>query len=91
MQTISKNLALNRLKMAVREEKRKMDDLVDKSREPEYYTLNELALKLNLAKKTIKKWTQARRLPGQVKCGGRWRYRCIDVEKALLRGELLDK
>jgi excisionase family DNA binding protein len=59
------------------------------SQEPEYFTVEELATKLNLARKTIKKWTIARRIPGQVKCGGRWRYRRTDIEKALLRGEFL--
>jgi hypothetical protein len=39
--------------------------------------------------KTIVKWTQAYRIPGQVKIGGRWRYRIKDIEKALIKGELL--
>jgi excisionase family DNA binding protein len=58
--------------------------------EPEFYTPEELSRKLNLAKKTIKKWTQARRIPGQLKCGGRWRYSRLAIEKAILRGELLN-
>ena len=60
-------------------------------KEPEYLTPDDLALKFNLAKKTIKKWTLARRIPGQVKCGGRWRYCRTEIEKALLRGELLNQ
>jgi hypothetical protein len=56
----------------------------------EYYTPDELACKMNLARKTIKKWTLARRIPGQVKCGGRWRYSRLAIEKAILRGELLN-
>ena len=59
--------------------------------EQEYYTPDELCSKLKLARKTIKKWTLARRIPGQVKCGGRWRYNRIAIEKALVRGELLDR
>ena len=59
--------------------------------EPEYITPEQLSAKLQVARKTIKNWTQARRIPGQLKCGGRWRYRRIDVEKALLSGNLLDK
>ncbi|MBN1575302.1 MAG: helix-turn-helix domain-containing protein [Chitinispirillaceae bacterium] len=57
--------------------------------EPEYYTPNELAAKLNIARKTVTKHTQARRFPGQVKIGGQWRYRVTDIEKGLLRGDLL--
>lgn len=60
-------------------------------REPEYYTPEQLSNKLQMARKTIKKWTLARRIPGQLKCGGRWRYSRNAIEKALLRGELLDK
>jgi excisionase family DNA binding protein len=59
--------------------------------EPEFYSPRELAQKLNMSRKWVVKHTQARRIPGQVKCGGRWRYRRIDVEKALLSGNFLDK
>lgn len=55
----------------------------------EYYTPNELAVKFNIARKTVTKHTQARRIPGQVKIGGQWRYKVTEIEKALLRGELL--
>ena len=55
----------------------------------EYYTPAELALKLSIARKTVTKHTQARRIPGQIKIGGVWRYRITDVDKALLRGSLL--
>ncbi|MBN1578227.1 MAG: helix-turn-helix domain-containing protein [Chitinispirillaceae bacterium] len=57
--------------------------------EKEFYSPSELATKLNIARKTVTKHTQARRIPGQVKIGGQWRYRVTDVEKALLRGSLL--
>ena len=56
--------------------------------EPEFYTPAELAQKLNIARKTVTKWTQARRIPGQVKVFGQWRYRVTEIEKALLRGNL---
>lgn len=55
----------------------------------EYFTPEQLATKLNVARKTIVKWTQARRIPGQTKVGHCWRYQVTAVEKALLRGNLL--
>lgn len=55
----------------------------------EYYSRDDLAIKLNVSKKTIERWTQARRIPGQCKTGGTWRYRKIDVEKRLLSGNFL--
>jgi hypothetical protein len=57
--------------------------------EPEFLTPEQLSVKLQVARKTIKKWTQAHRIQGQLKCGGRWRYRRLDIEKAILRGEFL--
>jgi predicted site-specific integrase-resolvase len=58
--------------------------------EPEFFTPEQLSVKFQLARKTIKKWTLARRIPGQIKFGGRWRYSRIAVEKAILRGEFLN-
>ena len=60
-------------------------------REQEYYKPKEVAAKFQLSPKTIKKWTLARRIPGQLKCGGRWRYQRAAIERAILSGELLDK
>lgn len=57
----------------------------------EYYTPPELAEKLNLALKTIRKWTYERRIPGQIKVGSLWRYRALEIEKALLRRAFLNK
>ena len=57
--------------------------------ENEYYTPEDLARKFNIARKTVTKHTQARRIPGQIKIGGVWRYKVTEIEKALLRGELL--
>jgi predicted site-specific integrase-resolvase len=59
--------------------------------EDDFLTPGELAAMLKMKPKTIKKWTLARRVPGQTKCGGRWRYRRQEIEKALLRGELLNR
>lgn len=59
--------------------------------EPEYMTPDQLSAKLQVARKTIKNWTQARRVPGQILCGGRWRFSRNEIEKAILRGELLNK
>jgi len=61
------------------------------SPEPEYITPEQLSAKLQVARKTIKNWTQARRIPGQILCGGRWRFSRVEIEKAILRGELLKK
>jgi predicted site-specific integrase-resolvase len=55
----------------------------------EFLSAKELAKKLNKSVRTVEKWTQDRRVPGQVKCGGRWIYRIVDVERALLRGDFL--
>ena len=55
---------------------------------PEFYTPEQLAIKLNVSKKAITKWTQERKFPGQVKVGGIWRYPSHEIEKGLLRGEL---
>ncbi len=57
--------------------------------EPEYFTPKELSTMLNMSLKWVIKHTQSRRIPGSIKIGGRWRYRKLDVEKALLSGEFL--
>jgi excisionase family DNA binding protein len=67
-------------------------DVVEKAEnEPEYFTPEQLAARLQVARNTIKKWTVARRIPGQLKCGGRWRYRRLDIEKAQVRGVFLNE
>ena len=66
-------------------------DVIEKAGdEPEFFTPEQLSAKFQLARKTIKKWTIARRIPGQIKFGGRWRYSRLAIEKAILRGELLN-
>ena len=57
--------------------------------ETEYLDARQLAQKLKLSKKTIIKWSQAKRIPGQIKVGGIWRYSSIAVEKALISGQFL--
>jgi hypothetical protein len=73
-------------------EAEKMENSIEDrtTQEPEFLTPEQLSIKLQLARKTIKKWTLARRIPGQIKCGGRWRYSRLAIEKAILRGELLN-
>lgn len=56
----------------------------------EYYTVEELSVKLNIAVKTIRNHTQAGNIPGQVKVFGLWRYRVKDIEEALEKGTLCD-
>jgi len=60
-----------------------------KKQESDYLSPKELAIKLNVPLRTIETWTQARRVPGQVKLGRLWRYRKSEVEKAQFRGQLL--
>jgi hypothetical protein len=50
----------------------------------EFLTPEQLSAKLQVARKTIKKWTLARRIPGQLKCGDdgvtteyRWKKRSL--------------
>jgi len=49
----------------------------------------QLSKKLNISLKAIVKWTQAGRIPGQMKVGGRWRYNSLSVERALLKPQFL--
>jgi hypothetical protein len=57
--------------------------------EDELMTPLDLANRLKMSMKWVVKHTQARRIPGQVKVGGNWRYRRLDVEKRLLAGQFL--
>lgn len=52
----------------------------------DFYTPQELALRLNVSIKFVQTQTQARRIPGQVKVGRLWRYNRAEVEKAILKG-----
>ena len=55
----------------------------------EYFTPQQLAAHVSMSLKFIVKHTQARRIPGQTKIGGYWRYRRSDIEKRLLSGKFL--
>jgi predicted DNA-binding transcriptional regulator AlpA len=58
--------------------------------ENEYLSAEQLAKKLSVSPKSVRKWTQKRKLPGVVRLGKRCiRYRLVDIEKRLLSGELL--
>ncbi len=54
-----------------------------------YYNPAELAELLNFSLRTITRWTQDRRLPGQMKCGHAWRYEKIAIDRARRLGTLL--
>jgi hypothetical protein len=59
----------------------------------EYIGIDELAVKLGIAEnasrfETFRQKVYRRMIPGQVKILGRWSFRIIEIEKALLRGEL---
>lgn len=56
---------------------------------PEYLTPQEVAAKFRMSLKWVVKYTQLHRIPGQIKVGGRWRYRLEDVEDAIVGGFLL--
>ena len=59
---------------------------------PALLTPKELALKLKVSLKTIVNWTQAGIVPGQIKVGRVWRYKCQIVEKRILtKGQFLLK
>jgi predicted site-specific integrase-resolvase len=58
--------------------------------EPEFMTAIDLSKRLNISIQAVKKWTAARRVPGQIKVGNRWRYSRLAIEKALLRGQFLE-
>ncbi len=53
------------------------------------YTPDELAARLSVAPKTIRKWTASRRLPGMVRCGRAIRFDRIAIERAILSGCVL--
>lgn len=55
----------------------------------EYLNKKELAEKLGVSERFIEDNTLARKIPGAVKIGRLWRYRVMDLEKALLRGVFL--
>jgi hypothetical protein len=57
--------------------------------ESAYWTPAGLARHLDMSEKWVEKHTQARRIPGQTKMGGAWRYHKAAVQKALLSGQLL--
>ena len=58
--------------------------------EAEYLDCRQLAVKLNVAVKTIRKWFGANRLPGTVRISKHCvRFRKLDIEKRLLTGTLL--
>ena len=55
----------------------------------DYYTPVQLAAKLNVSMKFIRKHTATKRLPGILKVGSLVRYRKTDVNRALLNGKIL--
>lgn len=58
----------------------------------EYIDGEQLAQKIGVTLKTIRKWAYQNRIPGAVRFGARCvRYRITDIEKALLRGDFLVK
>jgi predicted DNA-binding transcriptional regulator AlpA len=55
--------------------------------ESEYLDARQLAAKLGVAVKTVRKWAYLRRIPGAVRFGGRCvRFRAVEVERALSTG-----
>lgn len=51
----------------------------------EYYTPLELAIKLNVSLRIIREKTYGGRIPGAIKIFGQWRFRKVDIDRALLR------
>lgn len=56
--------------------------------EAEYYTPEELAIKCNVPLERVKNAAYRRKVPGQVKIFGEWRFRKDQVDLALLKGKL---
>jgi len=57
---------------------------------PEYLTVDQVAARLQVSQKTIRKWISENRLPGLIRLGRRCiRFRAVDLEKRLLNGQLL--
>jgi len=62
----------------------------DTTNEPEYLDCQQLAGKLNVALKTVRKWAYLRRIPGRVALGPRCvRFNRQAVERALNSGAFL--
>lgn len=57
--------------------------------EKELFDSNQLAVYLNVSKKSIEKWRVQNRLPGACRIGRYWRFRRNEIEKRLLSGQLL--
>ena len=58
-------------------------------KEMEFLTARQLAKTFNLSLKSIVRWTQEGRVPGQTKFGRVWRYDRNEIEKRLLSGNFL--
>ena len=58
-------------------------------REPEFFTPDELAVKLSMSRKFIEKHIGSRRLPGMIRIGRHWRFRRVEVERQLSTGSFL--
>ena len=57
--------------------------------EQEYYSFSALVSKLGLDRgrvRTLREKTYQGKIPGAIKILGRWSYRRIDIDKALLNG-----
>ena len=54
--------------------------------EKEYLSPDELATKVGMSLKWVRKHATQRRIPGQVRFSNQWRFRLIEVEKRLLGG-----
>lgn len=54
----------------------------------EFYTPEELAVKLKVTLRTIHKHTYAGDIPGQVRVFGQWRYYAKVIDEALKNGSL---
>ena len=65
-----------------------MEKEVAGTREPEFYTLPEMAAMLRVPKRTLEKWVWQRRIP-VVKCGRLNRFPRVEIQKRILTGNLL--
>lgn len=68
---------------------KKMENEETGKNEPEFYTPEQLAGVLQVPLRTLEKWVFKKRLP-VVKCGRLNRFPRVEIQKRILRGDLLN-
>ncbi|MBD3242012.1 MAG: helix-turn-helix domain-containing protein [Chitinivibrionales bacterium] len=53
------------------------------------YTIEEVAQRVNVSPKVVRRWTKQGRIAGTFRAGRQWRFDRLAVEKSILSGEFL--